>query len=169
MDPTFIKRDLIDELIDDWKRERPDLDASAMEVIGRILQLGKLLEKRASNTLADYNIHYTDLDVLATLRRSGAPYQLSPSQLRKSVLVTSGAMTALLFRLEKMGLLSRKPDPEDGRKKLAVLTPSGKQLIDQAIETRFAEAGTAVGMFSKEEQEQFYRLLKKMVLVLERP
>ena len=69
------EKDLIDSLISEWKEERPELDASAMEVVGRILKLSKILEKRASKSVSVYNIHYTDLDVLATIRRSGKPYE----------------------------------------------------------------------------------------------
>lgn len=158
------KTDLIDELIASWNKERPDLDATAMAIVGRILVLGRLLEKRASRELKKYDIHYTDLDVLATLRRSGDPFSLTPTQLRKSVLITSGAMTALLVRLEKKGLIKRSPDPEDGRVRIVNLTQIGKVLIDQAIESRFEEASTAVQVFSKSEVQQFSQLLKKMTI-----
>ncbi len=156
-------RDIIDHLIADWKNERPGLDASSMEVVGRVLLLGKKLEKRAGNALKENGIHYTDLDVLATLRRSGEPYVLTPTELYKSVLVTSGAMTALLDRLEKMKLIERFPSPKDGRVKLAGLTIKGIQVIDKAIELRFLEANDAVSLFSGQEKVQLAGLLKKML------
>lgn len=162
-----IKTDLIDELVEDWNRERPELDVTAMMVVGRILHLGRVLEKRAGKVLKKHEIHYTDLDVLATLRRSGEPFCMTPTQLRKSVLITSGAMTALLDRLEKKGLLKRKGDSEDGRIKMAYLTKKGKILIDQAIGSRFEEASTALQGFNKDEIYQFSQFLRKMSIDIE--
>jgi DNA-binding MarR family transcriptional regulator len=159
--------DLIDQLLQDWKRERPELDASAMMVVGRILNLGRIMEKKASAALQRYNIHYTDLDVLATLRRSGSPYSLTPTKLRKSVLITSGAMTALLNRLEKKELISRSPDLEDGRIKMATLTENGILLIEKAIETRFEEAATMVKIFSTKELKEFSQFLKRLSINIE--
>ena len=134
------ENDIIDSLIFEWKQEQPQLDSSAMEIVGRILKLSKLLEKRASKALSNYNIYYTDLDVLATIRRSGEPYELTPSKLMNSVLITSGAMTALLKRLEKLELVYRSSDLKDGRIKLVGLTKKGSKLIDKAIETRFTRS-----------------------------
>jgi DNA-binding MarR family transcriptional regulator len=167
MSDNINKNDLLDNLINDWKRERPNLDASAMHIVGRIMQLGKKLEKQASNALSSSNIYYTDLDVLATLRRSGIPYQLSPTQLRKSVLITSGAMTALLNRLEKIDLIYRLPDPKDGRVSTAALTKKGVKVINSAIVSRFEVAESAIRVFKKEERKQFARLLKKMLISIE--
>ena len=158
--------DLLDQLLDDWKRERPDLDASSMKVVGRILFLGKKIEKQTSQALLEYGIYYTDLDVLATLRRMGPPYRLSPTALRKSVLITSGAMTALLDRLEKMGMLYREVDSKDARVHLAILSEKGKKLIDQAIESRFDAAEAIVANLSDLEKTQLADHLKKLVLSL---
>ncbi len=115
--------DIVDQLLRDWARERPDLDTSAMAVVGRLLHLGGLLQTRAGDRLREHGISYTELDVLATLRRSGKPYRLSPSALMKSVLLTSGAMTACLNRLESRGLIRRTPDDVDRRSLMASLTP----------------------------------------------
>jgi len=156
--------DIIDVLINEWKDQRPELDASAMGVVGRILKLGKVLEKRASLSLKDSGIHYTDLDVLATLRRSGKPYELTPKQLMQSVLITSGAMTALLDRLCKLGLIYRASDKKDGRIKKAGLTKKGIKIIDKTIEIRFKEANSNIAMLSIKEKKDLSRLLKKMLI-----
>jgi DNA-binding MarR family transcriptional regulator len=161
------KIDIIDMLVSEWKKERPELDASAMQIVGRILKLGKALEKSASKALQTSNIYYTDLDVLATIRRSGIPYELSPKQLMKSVLITSGAMTALLDRLVKLKLIYRSSDPKDGRVKLAGLTKKGVKVIDKAIEIRFIEAKCAVEVFNKKEHQELSVLLKKLLVSLE--
>ncbi len=160
-------KDLLDSLVSDWKKERPDLDASAMLIIGRILKLSKILEKSANSALSSNDIYYTDLDVLATLRRSGKPYELTPKQLMQSVLITSGAMTALLDRLLKLELIYRSPDPLDGRIKRAGLTKKGIKVIDKAIEVRFQEADNSVGMLNEKERHLLSELLKKMTSYLD--
>lgn len=159
--------DIIDVLISEWKKEKPQLDSSAMEIVGRILKLGKILEKRASKALSEYGIHYTDLDVLATIRRSGKPYELTPSKLMDSVLITSGAMTALLKRLEKLQLIYRSSDSQDGRIKLVGLTEKGRKLIDKAIESRFLEAKDSVKTLNTSERITLATSLKKLLISLE--
>ncbi len=158
------EKDLVDVLVSDWKKERPDLDSTPMLIVGRILKLGKKLEKSIGRSLIDSGIHYTDLDVLATIRRSGEPYKLSPKDLMKSVLITSGAMTALLTRLTNMDLIYRAPNGKDGRVKLACLTEKGKTVIDNAIEIRFNEAKSSIEMFTVQEKVLLSSLLKKMIL-----
>jgi len=160
-------RDIIDILIAEWKKERPELDVEAMQVVGRILKLSNILEKRTNKVLKNSNIYYTDLDVLATLRRSGTPYELAPKQLMKSVLITSGAMTALLNRLEKLELIYRAPNTHDGRIKLAGLTEKGIKIIDEAIVIRFKEAKSVIEVFNEAEHEALARLLKKLLISLE--
>ncbi|MGQ1786800.1 MULTISPECIES: MarR family winged helix-turn-helix transcriptional regulator [unclassified Saccharicrinis] len=157
------EKDIIDILIADWKKERPELDVEAMHIVGRILKLNKILEKRTNKVLKDSAIHYTDLDVLATLRRSGEPFLLAPKQLMKSVLITSGAMTALLDRLTKLELVYRAPDLKDGRIKLVGLTEKGREKIDQAIVVRFEESKSAVQGLDKNECSELSILLKKLL------
>jgi len=159
--------DVIDMLVVEWKKERPELDAEAMHVVGRILKLGKILERRASKVLRECDLQYTELDVLATIRRSGSPYELAPKQLMKSVLITSGAMTALLERLSKLDLIYRAPDQKDGRIRLVGLTQKGKDKIDKAIKIRFNEAKSAVKIFDRADHETLSLLLKKMLKSLE--
>lgn len=165
---TPVEQDVVDLLLQDWRRERPDLDASAMAVVGRILHLGRLLESDASERLRESGISYTELDVLATLRRSGPPYRLTPTALRKSVLLTSGAMTACLNRLEARGLIVRKPEAGDRRSLAAALTARGIKLIDQAIGTRFEQAAQAVSGLRTAERTELARLLRKLRLQLDR-
>ena len=160
-------KDLIDNLVADWKKERPELDASAMLVVGRILKLGKMLEKRMDKVLKDTAIGYSDLDVLATLRRSGKPFELTPTELMQSVLITSGAMTALLDRLAKLDLIYRSVDKKDSRVKRAGLTKKGIKTIDKAIEDRFQDAEETVSNLSKSEQANLAEILKKMTLDFE--
>jgi DNA-binding MarR family transcriptional regulator len=158
--------DVVDQLLRDWRRERPDLDAAPMAVVGRILHLASRLEARANEALKAAGLSYTDLDVLATLRRSGSPWRLTPTVLRRSVLLTSGAMTACLDRLEARGLLTRAPEATDRRALAAMLTDRGRDLADMAIGLRFAEAGEAVAGLSPQERDQLAALLRKLGLAL---
>lgn len=159
--------DVVDQLLKDWSRERPDLDASAMAVVGRLLHLGGLLQTRAGERLRAHGISYTELDVLATLRRSGPPYRLSPTTLRRSVLLTSGAMTACLNRLERRGLIRRSPDDSDRRSLMATLSSKGVELIEAAIGSHFAQADQAVAGLDAAERDDLARLLRKFRLQLD--
>lgn len=158
------KTDLIDGLIGDWRRERPDLDVEAMAVVGRILHLGRRMEAAAAKALRPFGLNYTDLDVLATLRRTGRPYQLTPSDLLSSVLITSGAMTACIDRLEKASLIQRAASPDDRRVRLISLTSDGRELVDDAIVERFAEANSAISHLSPSDCELLAGLLRKLAL-----
>lgn len=160
--------DRTDRLLEEWQQERPELDAAAMAVVGRLLSIGRLLEGRANAALKPLGLHYTDLDVLATLRRGGRPYRRTPTQLRDSVLITSGAMTACLDRLENSGLIARVADPNDRRSSAAQLTPEGRKLIDKAISVRFEEAAQALSVLSEAERVRLAALLKKLGRSLER-
>jgi DNA-binding MarR family transcriptional regulator len=154
--------DRTDRLLAEWQAERPELDAAAMAVVGRLLSIGRQLEARANAALKPLGLHYTDLDVLATLRRGGRPYRRTPTELRDSVLITSGAMTACLDRLERNGLIARVADPHDRRSSAAELTTEGRKLIDKAIAVRFAEAAQAMDGLSEAEQARLATLLKKL-------
>ena len=160
-----MSNDLVDQLINDWAHEMPDLDADAMGIVGRILRLGRVFEARANAALKPLGLKYTDLDVLATLRRSGAPYRLAPKELMRSVLITSGAMTAALERLTAAGLIERVANTDDRRSNAAQLTKAGVALIEKAIVVRFGEAAEAVDGLSANEQRQLRTLLRKLSLL----
>lgn len=161
-----MNNDIIDELINDWQKEKPTLDASSMEVVGRLIILGKALEKSASKSIQNSNLNYTDLDVLATLRRSGSPFELSPKELMQSVLITSGSMTTLLERLKKLNFITRTTDNSDARVKKAKLTQKGISVIDKAIILRFKDAEHSISSLNSQEHKQLAQLLKKLILSL---
>lgn len=157
-------QDLIDRLQYEWNRERPELDTSGMGIVGRVILLGELLKKSAQAALEPFDIGYTDLDVLATLRRSGEPYELRPTELLEAVLLQSGSLTACIDRLEAAGLVARQPIPEDRRGLSIRLTPAGRRLVDEAIEVRFEEARAIVASFSREERLTVEGLLRRLLL-----
>ncbi|MFD0258098.1 MarR family winged helix-turn-helix transcriptional regulator [Kitasatospora indigofera] len=125
--------DHVDKLLEQWHRERPDLDVSPMAVIGRLKRLTRLIEADLRRTFAEHGLDPASFDVLATLRRSGPPYRLTPAELMRTSMVTSGAVTQRLDRLEARGLVARTPSESDGRVVHVALTADGRALIDQAL------------------------------------
>ena len=128
------RADAVDAILEQWHRERPDLDVSPMGTIGRIKRCSALLQRELDKVFTAYGLTAWEFDVLATLRRSGAPYCLAPTALFSSLMITSGTMTRQLHQLEAAGLVSRLPNPNDARSLLVKLTPVGLELIDRAVE-----------------------------------
>ena len=154
--------DLIDSLVAEWRRERPQTAPEAMQVVGRIIRLGRLFEDEVTRLLRPHGLSYSDFDVLATLRRSGAPYEQSPTALQKKVLLTSGAMTACLRRLESAGLVSRKAEKADRRRLTAKLTAAGHAMVERLIDRRFDVAKAATGGITSTQFAELERLLRRL-------
>ncbi|MEO0346336.1 MAG: MarR family transcriptional regulator [Pseudomonadota bacterium] len=162
MSTTTESQDLMDELMRQWASECPDFDTAAMAVVGRIMRLGRLYEKQAAAALRPFGLPYTDFDILATLRRSGAPYELTPGELGSAVLLTSGAMTAALDRLTTAELITRHARPEDRRVKSAKLTAAGRRLARKAASARFDVAAQSVEALRASDRKQLATLLKRL-------
>lgn len=154
--------DLIDQLVADWARERPELDLGAMQIVGRIMRLGRGFHDEANALLGQHGLTYSEFDLLATLRRMGRPYAQTPSQLQASVVLTSGALTACMNRLERKGLIARSGAAGDRRKRLASLTPAGLALVDQLAEARFGLAERQVQQVDQAARDDLRRLLKAL-------
>lgn len=157
-------RDSFDGMREQWEAERPDLDASGAEVIWRISFLHKHLKKLAGKKLDRYDLPVWAFDVLAALRRTGPPYQSTPTELCASTLLTSGAMTNRLDRLEESELVERLPDPDDRRGLIIRLTENGRTLVDKAARVRFDQANEAVSSLTGAERRQLVALLRKLVV-----
>ncbi len=155
--------DLVDSVLDDWRRARPETKADALQIIGRIIWLGRQYEETVTRMMWDPGLSYSDYDVIATLRRAGAPYELTPTELSKRVLLTSGGLTACLRRLEAAGLVSRRGVPEDRRRLLAKLTPKGFALIEAFIDQRFGQADRALANLDAKQIETLEDLLRRLV------
>ncbi|HEV7810264.1 MAG TPA: MarR family transcriptional regulator, partial [Candidatus Limnocylindrales bacterium] len=125
--------DEIDRIVEQWNRERPDLDVSPTHTLQRITRLSLLQGVSFGRVFARYGVTFGEYLVLATLRRAGQPYRMNPTRLFNSVILSSGAMTNRLDRLEEMGLVERQPDPTDRRGRLVALTKRGLELVDTAI------------------------------------
>jgi DNA-binding MarR family transcriptional regulator len=126
--------DEVDRIVAAWRRERPDLDVSPLEVLSRVSRLARHLDRHRGAAFAAHGLEPWEFDVLAALRRAGAPYRLTPGQLTADTLVTSGTMTNRIDRLAGRDLVTRRPDPADGRGVLVTLTPAGRELVDTALE-----------------------------------
>jgi DNA-binding MarR family transcriptional regulator len=150
--------------IEQWRRERPDLDVAPMAVIGRISEAAQLISReRLAPVFASFGLQRGEFDVLATLRRSGHPYTLTPTALYEATMVTSGAMTGRLDRLEKAGLVTRKPNREDRRGIVVHLTEQGKALIDEAVASHVENERRILAGLNAEEQRVLIALLDKVI------
>lgn len=150
--------------IEQWKRERPDLDVSPMAVLGRLNETSSLIAReRLAPLFARFGLQSGEFDVLATLRRSGQPYALTPTELYEATMVTSGAMTNRLDRLEKAGLILRGPHPSDRRGIVVQLTGKGLALIDEAVAAHVANEHEILAGLSGPERETLAHLLGKLI------
>ncbi|BCG70613.1 MarR family transcriptional regulator [Mesorhizobium sp. 113-1-2] len=150
--------------IEQWKRERPDLDVSPMGVLGRLNEASSLIARdRLAPLFARFGLQAGEFDVLATLRRSGAPYALTPTALYEATMVTSGAMTNRLDRLEKAGLILRGPHPNDRRGIVVQLTEKGLALIDEAVTAHVANEHEILTCLTGAERETLAQLLGKLI------
>jgi DNA-binding MarR family transcriptional regulator len=131
---TARPQDEVDRIVAAWRRERPDLDVRPLEVLSRVTRLARHLDRARGAAFAAHGLEVWEFDVLAALRRAGAPYELPPGQLTAETLVTSGTMTNRIDRLERRSLVRRGPDPSDGRGVLVRLTDEGRSLVDTALE-----------------------------------
>jgi DNA-binding MarR family transcriptional regulator len=126
-------RDEVDTIVGAWRRERPDIDVAPMEVLSRISRLARHLDRLRANTFSAHRLESWEFDVLAALRRSGPPYRLSPGQLVRETLVTSGTMTNRVDRLAGRGLVIRQDHPNDRRGVLVQLTDAGREAVDATL------------------------------------
>jgi DNA-binding MarR family transcriptional regulator len=159
--------DRADVAIEQWARERPDLPALPMAVLGRLSEAAERVMRDHLNPLfAEAGLQPGEFDVLATLRRSGKPYMLSPTRLYEALMISSGGMTARLDRLERAGLIERCPDPNDRRGKLIALTAQGREVIDATITRHVANERRILASLTLAEQEKLNALLKKLIAKL---
>lgn len=159
-----MKPDRIDDILEQWQQESPQLDLSALAVTGRVLRIARLLEKHRESVLADYGLAVWSFDMLATLRRQGPPYQLKPTDLYDLLMLSSGAMTNRIDRLEKEGLVARLRDPDDRRSVSVQLTPKGIELTDTVMPVLFERENQFLEQFTKTETQTFTKLLRQFLL-----
>jgi DNA-binding MarR family transcriptional regulator len=156
--------DRADVAVEQWGRERPDLRTLPMAVFGRLSEAAERVMREHMNPLfAQAGLQSGEFDVLATLRRSGEPYMLSPTRLYEAAMISSGGMTDRLDRLERAGLVERRPDPKDRRGKLIALTDAGRRVIDETIGRHVANEERLLSALTQTEQEMLDTLLRKLI------
>jgi DNA-binding MarR family transcriptional regulator len=161
--------DEVDRLVDAWGRERPDLDVAPMQVLSRVTRLARHLDLARRQAFAERGLEASEFDVLSALRRSGPPYELSPGQLLRETLVTSGTMTNRIDRLAGKGLVRRLPDPGDRRGVLVSLTPEGRARVDAALEQLLMQERRLLGALSAGDQSALADLLRTVVAPFDSP
>jgi DNA-binding MarR family transcriptional regulator len=161
--------DGVDRITEQWRNERPDLDTTAMAVFGRIFRLSQIAGGEMERVYAGHGIGRPEFDVLATLRRAGEPFQLSPGALAASMMVSTGGTTARIDRLERAGLASRSPSPTDRRAVQVRLTPKGREVVDRAVGAGLAEQQRLLSHLSPAKQRQLAALLREAIAPLETP
>jgi DNA-binding MarR family transcriptional regulator len=150
-------------ILEQWRRERPDLDPSPMGVIGRLSRLGLWLDRQIAAGLVPFNLEPSEFDVLATLRRQGKPYELTAGELMNSAMLTSGAITQRIDRLESKGLVERLPDRNDRRVVRVRLKPAGVKLINLAVEGHLENEEHILESLSVKERAQLAALLRRLM------
>ena len=163
----MMKSDPVDKILAQWQQERSDLDVSPMGTVGRIERLSKHLERSIQETVSDFGLNGGEFDVLATLRRSGQPYQLSPTELFNTLMISSGTITHRIDRLEQANLVQRIPDPGDRRGLLVQLTDNGFNIIEKAVEAHVANLHRLLSGLEEVERQALAQLLRQLLISFE--
>jgi DNA-binding MarR family transcriptional regulator len=162
-----MENDPVDQILAQWQRERPDLDVSPMGIIGRMTRLSKHFERAIEQNFLKFGLTIAEFDVLAALRRSGQPYQLSPTELFNTLMVSSGTITHRIDLLEKNELVKRIPAPSDRRGTQIILTEKGFKLIEKAVEAHINTERHILRRLEKSERELLIGLLRKLLVSVE--
>ena len=158
--------DHVEHVLAEWRRELPELDRSAFGIVGRITRLAMLLLGELEPVFAEHDLTGGEFDVLAALRRAGRPYQMTPGELSRALIVTTGGLTRRLHALEARGLIARSLDPDDGRSTPVVLTASGKRLVEDALTEHVRNEERLLSGLTDEERAQLPALLQAFALSL---
>ena len=159
-----MENDSVDRIMQAWRQRDPKLDSSSLEVTGRLVLVAQYYERVVVGVLQPFDLSIADFDVLNTLRRVGDPHGCKPSDLARSALITTGAMTSRLDRLERAGLIRRTPDPDDRRGVLVRLTPQGNKIGRQALEKLIATNREFLEPLSEQQSASVAAALKKLLL-----
>ncbi len=160
--------DHVDEIVAQWRRERADLDFAPLALFGRLLRVTHIANAELRKGVAPHGLQPGWFDLLAALRRAGAPYELNPTELMRATLLSSGGMTKRLDRMEEAGLVERRPDPADRRGTLARLTRRGRTVMDRALEAHLANETRLLSALAATDRRALDALLRKLLSDLER-
>ena len=157
-----MRSDDVDQILDQWSEERPDLDTASLGIVIRVMALQKRFLREATAALEPSDLELHEYDVLSALRRQGEPYALKATELARQTGLSTGAMTNRVDGLEGRGLVKRKSGKADRRAVIVSLTRAGKEVIDSAIGSRLAAADESLRSISKSERRQLETLLRKV-------
>jgi DNA-binding MarR family transcriptional regulator len=155
--------DQVDRLVAAWRRERPDLEVEPMQVLSRVSRLARHLELARKEAFGRLGLEQWQFDVLAALRRSGPPYEMTPGELLTETLVSSGAMTHRIDQMEAAGLVARQPDPDDGRVVRVRLTDRGREAVDVALGSLLDRERQLLSQLDPADQTRLSALLRKLL------
>lgn len=159
-----MKKDAVDDILEQWSDERPELDTASLGVVIRVTSLNRAFLRQATEALAPLDLELFEYDVLSALRRQGRPYALPATGIARETGLSSGAMTNRIDKLESRGLVIRKGDKGDRRTVIVSLTAAGKRAIDDAIQLRLEAADESLRGLSSRERNELARLLRKVRL-----
>ncbi len=159
--------DHVGRIQEQWRRERPDLDVSPQGLYGRLHRLADRLRDELDVEFRRFGLGEGEFDVLAALRRAGAPYELAPGELARHTMVTTGAATKRIHRLEAAGLVSRRVSDEDQRGRVIALTDAGKRVIDDAFTAHMGNEHRLMATLTKQDAKDLERLLSKWLAAFE--
>jgi DNA-binding MarR family transcriptional regulator len=162
-----MERDHVDHLTEQWAQQRPELDTRPLRISARLVRLHRFLEQRIAEVLDGVGISEGELNVLASLRRAGPPFELTPTELYRGLLLSSSGMTNRIDRLEAEGLVRRAPDEADRRRVRVALTARGRELVDTAMDRNVAALGELTDVLDDEEQAALEGALRTLLLQLE--
>jgi DNA-binding MarR family transcriptional regulator len=163
------ERDHIDGIVEQWRRERPDLDTRPMEIVGRLFRATALADAELTPPLAELALQPGWSDILAALRRAGPPFELNPTELMRATMLSSGGTTKRLDRLAEAGLIERRPDVRDRRGVIVRLTRRGRSVIDRAMTGHLARQERLLAPLDERQRLALEDLLRTMLLGLEQP
>lgn len=158
--------DLVDEAVTELAVVRPDIDRAKIEAFCRVIYSGRLLEMTAARSISELGINYTELDVLGSLRNPDDDFELTPADLMRAAMVTSGAMSICLNRLEKNGLIRRRVSETDRRVRKVSLTQTGRDKIDAALEIRISHVHELLNELDAGEMNDLIATLRKITTAL---
>ncbi|MGR6872963.1 MarR family winged helix-turn-helix transcriptional regulator [Pseudomonas sp. HK3] len=159
--------DGVDAILAQWRVEKPELELSAMGIIGRLKRCEALMQPQLGKVFTQHDLSFWEFDVLATLLRSGTPYCLAPTELFAALMVTSGTMTHRMNQLEKKGLVERLVNKNDARGKLVKLSAKGFKIINKAVDEHVENETNILSSLNNKQQKQLDDSLKELLLLLE--
>jgi DNA-binding MarR family transcriptional regulator len=159
--------DEVDRIVAAWANEKPDLDLGPLQVLSRVTRLSRHLDRDRRAAFAAHGLDPGEFDVLAALRRGGAPHEASPGALAATTMVTSGTMTTRLDKLGSRGLVERRTDPQDGRAVIVSLTPAGRRVVDAALLALLRREQALLAGLGSQDQQRLADLLRRILAPLD--